>query len=84
MKKCSNYLTVALIAHASKVMLKILLARVQQYVNRELPNVQARFRKGREKLEIKLPTFVESQRNQENSKKTFTSASLTMLNCRLL
>ena len=41
MKKCSNYLTVALIAHASKVMLKILLARVQQYVNRELPDVQA-------------------------------------------
>ena len=48
MKKCSNYLTIALISHASKVMLKILLARVQQYVNQELPDVQAGFRKGRE------------------------------------
>ena len=47
-KKCSNYLTIALISHASKVMLKILLARVQQYVNQELPDVQAGFRKGRE------------------------------------
>ena len=46
-KKCSNYLTIALISHASKVMLKILQARLQQYVNRELPDVQAGFRKGR-------------------------------------
>ena len=46
-KECSNYRTVALISHASKVMLKILQARLQQYVNRELPNVQAGFRKGR-------------------------------------
>ena len=46
-KGCSNYLTIALISHASKVMLKILQARLQQYVNRELPNVQAGFRKGR-------------------------------------
>ena len=46
-KECSNYPTVALISHASKVMLKILQARFQQYVNRELPNVQAGFRKGR-------------------------------------
>ena len=46
-KECSNYLTVALISHASKVMLKILQARLQQYMNRELPNVQAGFRKGR-------------------------------------
>ena len=45
--KCSNYRTIGLISHASKVMLKILQARLQQYVNRELPNVQARFRKGR-------------------------------------
>ena len=42
-----NYRTIALISHASKVMLKILLARLQQYVNRELPDVQAGFRKGR-------------------------------------
>ena len=46
-RQCSNYRTVALISHASKVMLKILQARLQQYVNRELPDVQADFRKGR-------------------------------------
>ena len=46
-KECSNYHTIALISHASKVMLKILQARLQQYVNCELPNVQAGFRKGR-------------------------------------
>ena len=46
-KKCSNYHTTALISHASKVMLKILQARLQQYVNRELSDVQAGFRKGR-------------------------------------
>ena len=43
-KECSNYRTIALISHASKVMLKILQARLQQYGNRELPNVQAGFR----------------------------------------
>ena len=46
-KECSNYRTVALISHASKVMLKTLHARLQQYVNCELPDVQAGFRKGR-------------------------------------
>ena len=46
-KECSNYRTIALISHTSKVMLKILQARFQQYVNRELPDVQAGFRKGR-------------------------------------
>ena len=46
-KECSNYHTIALIPHASKVMLKILQTRLQQYVNRELPDVQAGFRKGR-------------------------------------
>ena len=46
-KECSNYRTIALISHASKVMLKILQARLQQYVNCELPDVQADFRKGR-------------------------------------
>ena len=45
-KECSNYHTIALISHASKVMLKILQARLQQYVNHELPDVQAGFRKG--------------------------------------
>ena len=47
-KECSNYRTIALISHASKVMLKIPQARLQQYVNHELPDVQAGFRKGRE------------------------------------
>ena len=46
-KECSNYRTIALISHASKVMLKILKARLQQYVNCELPDVQDGFRKGR-------------------------------------
>ena len=46
-KECSNYLTIALISHTSKVMLKILQARLQQYMNHEVPDVQAGFRKGR-------------------------------------
>ena len=46
-RECSNYRTIALISHASKVMLKILQARLQQYVNHELPDIQAGFRKGR-------------------------------------
>ena len=47
-KECSNYCIISLISHTNKVMLKILQARLQQYVNRELPDVQAGFRKGRE------------------------------------
>ena len=46
-KECSNYHTIALISHASKVVLKILQARLQQYMNCELPDIQAGFRKGR-------------------------------------
>ena len=46
-KECSNYLTIVLISHASKIMLKILQARLQQYMKREFPDVQAGFRKGR-------------------------------------
>ena len=46
-KECSNYHTITLVSHASKVMLKVLQARLQQYVNSELPDVQAGFRKGR-------------------------------------
>ena len=46
-KECSNYHTIALISHSSKIMLKILQARLQQFVNHELPDVQAGFRKGR-------------------------------------
>ena len=58
-KECSNYRTIALISHDSKVMLKILQSRLQQYMNRELPDVQAGFRKGREPKN-KLPTSVGS------------------------
>ena len=57
-KECSNYHTIALISHASKVMLKILQARIQQYANQELPDVQAGFRKGRG-TKINLPTSTE-------------------------
>ena len=46
-KECSNYCTIALISHASKILLKILQARLQQYVNQEIPDVQAGFRKDR-------------------------------------
>ena len=67
-QECSNYCTIALISHASKVMLKSLQARLQQYVNRELPDVQAGFRKGRGPM-IKLPTSVGSLKKQESSKK---------------
>ena len=76
-KECSNYSTTALISHASRVMLKILQARLQQYVNRELPDVQAGFRKGREP-ETKLPTLAGSWKKQESSRKTSISALLTM------
>ena len=58
-KECSNYCTIALISHASKVTLKILQARFQQYVNHELPDVQAGFKKA-EEPEIKLPTSIGS------------------------
>ena len=67
-KEGSNHHTIALISHASKVMLKILQARLQQYVNRELPDVQAGFRKA-EEPEIKLPTSSGSWKKQESSKK---------------
>ena len=64
-QECSNHHTIALISHASKVMLKILQARLQQYVNQELPDVQAGFSKGRG-TEIKLSTYAGSLKNQEN------------------
>ena len=76
-KECSNYCTTALISHASKVMLKILQARLQQYVNRELPDVQSCFRKGRG-TEIKLPTSAGLSKKQESSRKASISAILTM------
>ena len=62
-KECSNYCTIALISHTSKVMLKILQARLQQYVNHELPDFQAGFRKGRG-TKIRLPTSVRSSKKQ--------------------
>ena len=76
-KECSNYCTIALISHASKGMLKILQARLQQYMNRELPDVQTGFIKGRG-TEIKLPTSVGSSNKQDSSRKTSISALLTM------
>ena len=71
-KECSNYSTIALISHASKVMLKIFQARLQQYKNCELPDVRAGFRKGRgTKAEIKLPTSAGSSKKQEFQKNIY-------------
>ena len=67
-KECSNYLTIALISHTSKVMLKILQARLQQYMNHELPDVQTGFKMA-EEPEIKLPTSAVSGKKQESSRK---------------
>ena len=77
-KECSNYRTIALISHASKVILKILQARLQQYVNHELPGVQDGFIFKAEEPEIKLPTSAGSWKKQESSRKTSISALLTM------
>ena len=77
-KEYSNYSTIALISHASKVILKILQARLKKYMNHEIPDVQAGFRKA-EESEIKLPTSEGSLKKQENSRKKSTSALLTML-----
>ena len=71
-KECSNYCTSALISHTSKVMLKILQARLQQYVNHEIPDVQAGFRKA-EEPEMKLPTSAGSSKKQESSRNTSIS-----------
>ena len=68
-KECSNYRIIALISYTSKVMLKILQARLQQYVNRELPDVQLILEKA-EEPEIKLPTSAGSSKKQESSRKT--------------
>ena len=76
-KECSNYRTIALISYASKVMLKILQARLQQYLNRELPDVQAELEKA-EEPEIKLPTSARSSKKQKSSRKIAISALLTM------
>ena len=76
-KECSKYCTIALISHAGKVMLKILQTRLQQYVNRELPDVQAGFRKGRGTRD-QIATSAGSWKKQESSRKTSISAFLTM------
>ena len=76
-KEYSNYRTIVLISHASKVMLKILQARLQQYVNRELPDVQASFRKGRGTRDqiVNIHWIMEKKKS---SRKTSISALLTM------
>ena len=78
-KECSNYCTIALISRASKVMLKILQARLQQYVNRELPDVQAGFRKGRGTRD-QIANIHWIKKKQGSFRKTATSALLTMPN----
>ena len=72
-KEWPNYHTIALISHASKVMLKILQASLQQYMNHELPDVQKS-----EEPEIRLPTSAGSSKKWESSRKSSTSALLTM------
>ena len=76
-QECSNYHTIPLISHTSKVMLKILQARLQHYVNRELPDVQAAFRKGRGTRD-QIANICWITKKQESSTKTLMSASLTM------
>ena len=77
-KECSNYCTIALISHASKVMHKILQARIQHYVNQELPDVQAGFRKGRGTRD-QIAKSIGSQKKKRNSRKTSIFVSLTTL-----
>ena len=76
-KECSNYRTIALISYASKVMLKILQARLQQYVNRELPDVQAGFRKGRGSRD-QIANICWIMEKAREFQKTSISALLTM------
>jgi len=76
-KECSNYCTIALISHASKVMLKILQAMLQQYVNRELPDVQAGFRKGRGTRD-QIANIHWIFKKQKSSRISSISALLTM------
>ena len=77
-QKCSNYHTIALISHASKVMLKILQARLQQYMNGELPDVQAGFRKVRGTRDQIANISAGSSKKQESSRKSSISALLTI------
>ena len=77
-KECSNYHTIALISHTSKVMLKILQVRLQQYLNHELPDVQAGFRKGRGTRDQIANMCWIIEKSREFQKKTSISALLTM------
>ena len=77
---CSNYCKSALISHTSKVVLKILQARLQQYMNQRLPDAQTGYRKGIG-IRDEIANIHQIIRKQENSRKTSTSASLTVLNC---
>ena len=76
-KECSNYCTITLISHASKVMLKILQARLQQYLNLNFQMFKLVLEKA-EEPEIKLPTSAGSSKKPESSRKTSISALLTM------
>ena len=77
-KECSNYHTIALISHTSKEMLKILQARLQQYVNHKLPDVQAGFRRGRGTRDQIANIRWVIEKAREFQKKTYISALLTM------
>ena len=76
-KRMLNYCTIALISHASKIMLKILQARPQQYVTRELQMFNLVLEKA-EETEIKFPTSIESSKRQDSSRKISISGLLTM------
>ena len=79
-KECSSYRTIALISHTSKVMLKILQTRLQQYMNRELPDVQAGFRKGRGSRDQIANICWIMEKAREFQKNIYISALLTMPN----
>ena len=76
-KECLNYCTIAIISHTSRVMLKLLQVRLQQYMNCELPDVQSDLEKA-EEPEIRLPTSAGSLKKQESFRKTSISVLLTM------
>ena len=77
-KECSNYCTIALISHTSKIMLKILQARLQKYMNWELPDIQAGFRKGRG-IRTNCQYLLGHRKSKRIPEKTSTSASLTTI-----
>jgi len=77
-KECSNYCPTALVSHTSKIILKILQAGLPQYVNHELTDIEALFRKQRGP-DIKFPASLGSYKNQGNSRKTSTFGLLTIL-----